>query len=65
MLPSGSFTLSNANSFVTRYVAPPLWNADPVAISYGFKSNFAAAELIATNGLPVWEDYLARLNRPT
>jgi len=31
-------------------------------IYYGFTTNFAAAELIATNGLPVWQDYLAGLN---
>jgi hypothetical protein len=31
-------------------------------MSYGFTNNFAAAELIATNGLPVWQDYLAGLN---
>ena len=29
---------------------------------YGFRTNYAAAELITTNGLPVWQDYIAGLN---
>ena len=65
MLPSGqSFTLSNATSFITLYTNAPLPHGTPIPwlIYYGFKTNFAAAELIATNGLPVWEDYLAGLN---
>jgi hypothetical protein len=64
MLPSGqSFVLSNATSFITLYPpAPPHGTPIPWLISYGYKTNFADAELIATNGLPVWQDYLAGLN---
>lgn len=64
MQPSGqSFTNENFKSFVTSYpAAPPHGTPIPWLISCGFTTNFAAAELIATNGLPVWEDYLAGLN---
>jgi hypothetical protein len=65
MLPSGqSFVLQNATSFITLYTNAPLPHGTPIPwlIYYGFTKNFAAAELIATNGLPVWEDYLAGLN---
>jgi hypothetical protein len=63
-LPSGvTFTNQNFTNFITLYaVAPPYGTPIPWLIYYGFKTNFAAAELIATNGLPVWEDYLAGLN---
>jgi hypothetical protein len=64
MPPSGqSFVLSNATSFITVYPpAPPHGTPIPWLIYYGFTTNFAEAELIATNGLPVWQDYLAGLN---
>ena len=64
MLPSGqSFVLSNAPTFVTVYPPPPPHGTPiPWLIYYGYKTNFADAELIATNGLPVWQDYLAGLN---
>ena len=63
MLPSGqSFVLSNATSFVTSYPPPPHGTPIPWLIYYGYKTNFADAELIATNGLPVWQDYVAGLN---
>jgi hypothetical protein len=64
MLPSGqSFVLSNGTSFVTLYpLAPPHGTPIPWLIYYGYKTNFADAELITTNGLPVWQDYLAGLN---
>jgi hypothetical protein len=64
MLPSGqSFVLSNATSFVTSYPPPPPHGTPiPWLIYYGYKTNFADAELIATNGLPVWQDYVAGLN---
>jgi hypothetical protein len=64
MPPSGqSFTMENATNFVTAYTpAPPHGTPIPWLISYGFTTNFAQAELIATNGLPVWQAYLAGLN---
>jgi hypothetical protein len=64
MLPSGqSFTNQNFTNFVTVYPpAPPHGTPIPWLIYYGFTTNFADAELIATNGLPVWQDYLAGLN---
>jgi hypothetical protein len=64
MLPSGqSFVVSNGTSFVTLYpLAPPHGTPIPWLIYYGYKTNFADAELITTNGLPVWQDYLAGLN---
>jgi hypothetical protein len=63
-LPSGqSFTNQNFANFIKLYPsAPPHGTPIPWLISYGFTTNFAAAELIATNGLPVWEAYLAGLN---
>ena len=64
MLPSGqSFTAGNFTNFIKLYPpAPPHGTPIPWLIYYGFTTNFAAAELIATNGLPVWQDYLAGLN---
>ena len=64
MLPSGqSFVLSNVSSFITLYPLPPPHGTPiPWLINYGYKTNFADAELIATNGLPVWQDYVAGLN---
>ncbi len=64
MLPSGqSFTNLNFTNFITLYAsAPPHGTPIPWLINYGFTTNFAAAELIATNGLPVWQDYLAGLD---
>jgi hypothetical protein len=63
-LPAGqSFTNQNFTNFVKLYPpAPPHGTPIPWLISYGFTTNFAAAELIATNGLPVWQAYLAGLN---
>ena len=63
-LPSGvTFTNQNFTNFITLYaVTPPYGTPIPWLIYYGFNTNFAAAELIATNGLPVWQDYLAGLN---
>lgn len=64
MLPSGqSFTNQNFTNFITLYTNPPPHGTPiPWLIYYGFKTNFAAAELIATNGLAVWQDYIAGLN---
>jgi hypothetical protein len=64
VVPSGlSFTNQNFNGFVTLYPPPPPYGTPiPWLTFYGFKTNFAAAELIATNGLPVWQDYIAGLN---
>jgi len=64
MQPSGqSFVMQNATNFITVYPpAPPHGTPIPWLINNGFTTNFAAAELIATNGLPVWQDYLAGLN---
>jgi len=64
MQPSGqSFVMLNATNFITPYPpAPPHGTPIPWLIAYGFQSNFAAAELIATNGLPVWQAYLAGQN---
>ncbi len=64
MQPTGqSLVLQNATNFITLYPpAPPHGTPIPWLIYYGFKTNFAAAELIATNGLPLWQDYVAGLN---
>jgi hypothetical protein len=64
VLPSGiRFTNENFARFITVYPpAPPHGTPIPWLMAYGFKTNFAAAELIATNGLPVWQAYLAGLN---
>jgi len=64
MLPTGqSFTNENFTNFVKVYPpAPPHGTPIPWLINYGFTTNFDAAELIATNGLPVWQAYLAGLN---
>ena len=62
--PSGqSLVMQNATNFITLYPpAPPHGTPIPWLVAYGFTTNFAAAELIATNGLPVWQDYVAGLN---
>ena len=62
--PAGiRFTNENFTSFVKLYPpAPPHGTPIPWLIDYGFTTNFDAAELIATNGLPVWQAYLAGLN---
>jgi len=64
MTPSGqSLALQNGNSFITLYSpSPPYGTPIPWLISHGFTTNFAAAELIQTNGLAVWQDYVAGLN---
>jgi hypothetical protein len=64
VLPSGiRFTNQNFAQFIAVYPpAPPHGTPIPWLMAYGFKTNFAAAELIATNGLPVWQAYLAGLN---
>jgi hypothetical protein len=64
MQPKGnSFTLSNAPSFIAAYTNPPPHGTPiPWLTYYGFKTNFDQAELIATNGLPVWQAYIAGLN---
>jgi hypothetical protein len=64
MQPSNqSFVLSNASNFITLYPpAPPHGTPIPWLIAYGYTTNFAAAELIATNGMPVWQAYVAGLN---
>jgi hypothetical protein len=65
MQPSGvSFTNDNFPSFVATNTPTPPPHGTPIPwlMYYGFKNNFAAAELIATNGLPIWQDYLAGLN---
>jgi PKD repeat protein len=59
------FTLKNTNAFVTSYAVPPAHGTPiPWLISYGFTTNFAAAELLDPNGsgLTVWQDYLAGLD---
>jgi hypothetical protein len=64
MPPNGmSFTNQNFPSFIKLYPpAPPHGTPIPWLIYYGFTTNFADAELITTNGLPVWQDYVAGLN---
>ena len=64
VLPSGqSFVMQNAGDFITPYPpAPPHGTPIPWLMAYGFTTNFAAAELVATNGLPVWQAYVAGLN---
>jgi hypothetical protein len=65
MQPGGqSFTNDNFSSFIATNTPPPPPHGTPIPwlTYYGFKNSFAAAELIATNGLPVWQDYLAGLN---
>jgi hypothetical protein len=65
MVPTGqSFTISNATSFITAYPpAPPHGTPVPWLLYYGFKTNnLAATELIVTNGMPVWQQYVAGLN---
>ena len=60
---SQSFVLSNATSFIAAYTNPPPHGTPiPWLMYYGFKNNFAQAELIQTNGLAVWQEYLAGLN---
>jgi len=62
--PSGqSFVLSNASSFITPYVTPPPHGTPiPWLNSYGYTSNYAGAEVLIANGLPVWQAYLAGLD---
>jgi hypothetical protein len=66
MSPTGqSFTFENSTNFITPYPqAPPHGTPIPWLIFYGFTNNFAAAELSDpnTNGLPVWQEYIAGLN---
>jgi hypothetical protein len=64
MQPAGTrFVLANGTSYVTSYApAPPHGTPIPWLTSYGFTSPYDEAELIATNGLPVWQAYLAGLN---
>lgn len=64
VLPAGiRFTNENFTSFVKLYPpTPPHGTPIPWLLSYGYTTNFDAAELIATNGLPVWQAYLAGLN---
>jgi hypothetical protein len=64
MPPYGqSFTNQNFPSFIKLYPPPPPHGTPiPWLIYYGFTTNFADAELITTNGLPVWQDYVAGLN---
>jgi len=64
LLPSGQrLEMQSVTNFITLYpAAPPHGTPIPWLIYYGFTNNFAAAELIATNGLPVWQAYLAGLN---
>jgi hypothetical protein len=64
MPPNGqSFTNQNFSSFIKLYPPPPPHGTPiPWLIYYGFTTNFADAELITTNGLPVWQDYVAGLN---
>ena len=58
-----SFVMLNATNFITLYPPPPPHGTPiPWLIAYGYKTDFAAAELIATNGLPVWQAYVAGLN---
>ena len=58
-----SFVMLNATNFITFYPPPPPHGTPiPWLIAYGYKTDFAAAELIATNGLPVWQAYVAGLN---
>lgn len=59
------FLLTNAVSFTNLLPLPPPHGTPiPWLMSYGFTNNFAAAELLDTNGngLAVWQDYLAGLN---
>jgi hypothetical protein len=64
MQPAGqSFTNQGFSSFITLYPPPPPHGTPiPWLLYYGFTTNFDQAELIATNGLPVWQDYIAGLN---
>ena len=66
MLPSGqSFVLSNGSSFITVYPEPPPHGTPiPWLRSYGFTSDYEAAELSDpnTNGMPVWQEYIAGLD---
>jgi hypothetical protein len=63
--PSGiSFTNENFASFITPYPpTPPHGTPIPWLQANGIPTNNpAAAELIVTNGLPVWQAYVAGLN---
>ncbi len=64
--PSGiKFTNENFASFITPYApVPPHGTPIPWLAAYKFPTNNPAATelLIATNGLPLWQTYLAGLN---
>ena len=64
MLPSGQrFTNFNFTNFITLYPPmPPHGTPIPWLRYYGFTTNYDEVELISTNGLPIWQDYLAGLN---
>ena len=61
MPPIGqSFTNQNFTNFVKLYPLPPPYGTPvPWLNYYGFKTNYAAVGLLTTNGLPVWQDYIA------
>jgi len=64
--PSGiKFTNEFFAKFITPYPpAPPHGTPIPWLLAYGFPTNNPAATelIIATNGLPLWQSYLAGLN---
>jgi hypothetical protein len=65
-LPLGvRFSLQNSNAFVSVYPPPPPHGTPvPWLEAYGFAGDLAAAELSDpnTNGMPVWQEYLAGLD---
>lgn len=63
MPPGGqTFTLTNT-AFVTNYAAlPPFGTPVPWLLSYGYTNNPTNAELIVTNGMPLWQWYLLGLD---
>ena len=66
IVPTGqSFVFENVTNFVTLYPQPPPHGTPiPWLIAYGFTNNFDVAESSDpnTNGLPVWQEYIAGLN---
>src|SRR6185436_3641197 len=66
IVPTGqSFVFENVTNFVTLYPQPPPHGTPiPWLIAYGFTNNFDLAELSDpnTNGLAVWQEYIAGLN---
>ena len=66
MVPTGqSFVFENVTNFLTVYPqTPPHGTPVPWLIAYGFTNNFDVAELSDpnTNGLAVWQEYIAGLN---